>query len=479
MKKVLSLVLAVMMVVGMTTVAFAAPAKYTLTFTAGTDRAFGTPTATPDDKFTADTTVTAGTLQAFGKDAWGDWSATPLAAADYRVTKVTTPAFGTAGAGTITVEVEFTKAGEYKVAPNAAVPAVYKKVDASKPAGFTWEAITGGITVAAKEVGAPAETPETPSTGSSKYVDSKYKIDSFSDKGTFAPSGSKQIGEGSASINKEDFFNITSEMFNWVDSKGNDVDVPAGLKLRSSHLSNVNVRKVYQKNAGTSTIRDVVMQESDSRVRVRTTQFYAKTGDTDVELKIALTFKSKTSDVLEHSYNFTMNNETEMIEEGQNEAYSYGNYVLKADATVRDVQFEGDEDGIVYATKTVVKGQKYYFNVDSEISDADSKIIAENPEVDSIYTVYSVNMANASVQFKNLDREYFVYDAEGKLLGTTKDSKLPLAGKYILTTAKVDFGGDEEVVDEPTESTEPEVEAPPMGGGEVAPSNNYNPNTGL
>ncbi|MGI6403634.1 MAG: hypothetical protein ACOX0K_05305 [Oscillospiraceae bacterium] len=275
-------------------------------------------------------------------------------------------------------------------------------------------------------------------------------------------------------------------MFTWekkVNGQWKDADLAAdGIKadarLTSSQLANVGVRRVYQKGTA-NTIKSVELKDSKSEVEVKTVKYYAKTGSTDVELKIALTFKSKTSDIVVANYSFTMENATETIEKGQNQAYSYGNYILKAEDTVRDVEFEGDIGGIVFATKTVVKGQKYYFNVDSELSDDDAKIVADNPEVDSIYTVYQVNMANATVQFKNLDREFFVYDGDGKLLGTTKDKKLPLASKYILTTAKVDFGGEEEPVQEPVEEpTEPE--APPMGGGEVeAPVNNYNPNTGL
>ncbi len=277
---------------------------------------------------------------------------------------------------------------------------------------------------------------------------------------------------------------LTPEMFTWKDKTNKDVESDTiieeikDMDIRSSQLSKVGVRRVYQKNTA-NTIRDVELRDSEPDVRIRTVQFYTKTGDTDVALKLALTFKGSTKDAPEVELNFTIANSEEVIEEGQNEASSYGHVYLKADATVRNVVFQGDEDEHVFATKTVIKGQKYYFNVSTDLIGDDSKIIADNPEVDSIYNVYQTNMVNATVQFKNLDREFFVYNGEGKLLGTTKDSKLPLAKKYILTTAKVNFGGEEEPVEEPVEEpTEPE--APPMGGGVVeAPVNNYNPNTGL
>lgn len=289
------------------------------------------------------------------------------------------------------------------------------------------------------------------------------------------PTGDSMNEAGQSSI-----LPITADMFTWKDSKGDVVSYESHHSMRASHLKDIGVRRVYQKGTA-NTIRDVELRTSDFDVRTRTVKFYPLTKETDVELKIALTYKGSTKNAPEYEYNFTVNNEEEIIEEGQTEASSFGNIYLKADATVRNVEFQGDDDEIVFATKTVVKGQKYYFNVTSELEKEDEQIIADNPEVDSIYNVYQSNMANATVQFKNLDREFFVYDGEGKLLGTTKDTKLPLSKKYILTTAKVDFGGEEEPTEpteEPSEPTEPD--APPMGGGEVtAPSNNYNPNTGL
>jgi hypothetical protein len=314
-----------------------------------------------------------------------------------------------------------------------------------------------------------------------EFIDSKWEITGFAET---LPTW-KATGDDLDEANEESFLPITPAMFTWKwKGKGAAPGAApdANGKIRSSQLSKIGVRKVYQKGTA-NTIRDIVLQDAKgdnhARVRVRTVKFYTLTKDTDVELKLALTFKGSTSGAPEYEYSFTIGNSKEIIEEGQTEAYSFGNIYLEADATVRNVQFQGDEDEHVFATKTVVKGQKYYFNVSTDLTSSDEQIIADNPEVDSIYNVYQTNMANATVQFKNLDREFFVYDADGKLLGTTKDSKLPLASKYILTTAKVDFGGEEVPVQEPIEEpTEPE--APPMGGGEVeAPVNNYNPNTGL
>lgn len=458
MKKVLSLVLALMMVVGMSTVAFAATGDVSGTGTAAAVAVKVEQGATETVIVTIPQYVELanGTTDIIASNA----SATGL---PYGVTlgtvkvlsdgsqKIGTPYFSQK------ISIELIAAADAPV-----VSAKAATVATGTTGTNTSISIPLNVTVAE-----PTVTPPTP--GPVTTVPTSDKITGF------APGAAFVTPAALSAANQESKLKITADMFTW--ESGTKYDASA--KMRASHLKDIGVRRVYQKGTA-NTIRDVELRTSDFDVRVRTVKFYTLTKETDVELKVALTYKGSTKGAPEYEYNFTIANDEELIEEGQTEAYSFGNVYLKADATVRNVTFQGDEDGIVYATKTVVKGQKYYFNVDTDLSDADKEIIENNPEVDSIYTVYQNNMANATVQFKNLDREFFVYDGEGKLLGTTKDSKLPLAKKYILTTAKVNFGGaEEEPVEEPVEEpTEPE--APPMGGGEVeAPVNNYNPNTGL
>ncbi len=459
MKKVLSLVLAVMLTVGMTTVAFAALTKEEVTG----NQAWGT--ITPGKA--KNVVMTVGT------------AATAAVTPTFAVTAVSGPAGVTAS------DVEaFLAATVSEVAKDSKNVAVALANDGDVIAAGNYKITvtldaTGVVTFSNVNF-TVAKTGTTVSTGN--QVPTGWKITGFADDAAFVVSGDSLIGDATA--DQVSYLGITSDMFMWASNDGKTTGNAAacgidGKTVRASQLKDIGIRRVYQKNAGTTTVRDVTLQDSDSRVRVRTVEFYQSTKSTDVELKLALTFKGSVSNAPEYEYSFTLANGKEYIEEGQNEVYSFGKKFLEADATVRDVAFIGDDDETVYATKTVVKGQKYYFNVTSTLDSDGEKIIAENPEVDSIYTVYSQNMANATVQFKDLDREYFVYDQDGKLLGTTKDKKLPLANKYILTTAKVDFGGeDEPVVDEPAEEPA-DVDAPPMGGGEVPPSNNYNPNTGL
>lgn len=465
MKKVLSLVLAVMMVFGMSTVAFAAGAELGGDETAAT---FDFGTMAPGESDTFEITLAAAVAAGKGGTLTLDTDASTSTALGSLVKTATAKiATGTAGNAKATVsitidpKIAFANMGE--ISSGAAVLVFNDSQSSAKT--LTVTLYEGAILY--------------------KEVPTGYSITGFSDDADalWTPTADSQ---DLSRANMESFLPLVAGMFEWED-KNDDVITLADAKIsesasvRSSQLGKVGVRKVYQK--GTSgTIRDADLRDSKSDVRVRTVQYYNKTKETDVELKLALTFKGSTSDAPEWEYSFTIENKDEIIEEGQTEASSYGNIYLKADATVRNVEFQGDDEETVFATKTVVKGQKYYFNVSTDLTDADSKIIADNPEVDSIYTVYQTNMANATVQFKDLDREFFVYDAEGKLLGTTKDSKLPLAGQYILTTAKVDFGTDEEPAEETSEEPAPEtseVEAPPMGGGEVVETPvTYNPNTG-
>jgi|GEM_PF-1226260 len=463
MKKVLSFVLALMMVVGMSTVAFADAGDV----------------ANPDSESVGAISVTVAPGKTEKKNVNLPGKVTVELGADLAALSGTVTPTGAPSDVTITAKALNTGAVidnskmyakvievSFAAAPDAKNFSDKIYLDIKFGSG------TGSIVIPVNLTVGAAEEEET-STGG--YVDAKYKIvgfnPDFNKNKNWTPDG--ELSEA----NQSSILRITPDMFKWEDKDGKTVAPKANEKIRASQLKDIGVRRVYQKGTA-NTIRDVELRTSEPDVRVRTVKFYPLTKETDVELKVALTYKGSTKNAPEYEFNFTIENDKEIIEEGQTEAASYGNIYLEADATVRNVTFQGDEDEIVFATKTVVKGQKYYFNVTSELEKEDEQIIADNPEVDSIYTVYQNNMANATVQFKNLDREFFVYNEDGKLLGTTKDSKLPLAKKYILTTAKVDFGGEEEPTEEAPEVEEPE--APPMGGGEVVETpNTYNPNTGL
>lgn len=456
MKKVLSLVLAVMMVFGMSTVAFAADSGL---FGAGTS---------------------AATIDAVGVIGPGETKTIDVTLDKAAAASGTVALDGTPGTAAPLFSAAVLKLSNGSTTAKLTLT-VNKKIALADMGSLDTKTLVYTDTTGGGAISATITFDDTDDILFTE-VPTGYSITGFATT-DWAPTAASESME---EADMESFLPLTADMFTWEDKDDDAADLAIAkisdkATVRSSQLGKVGVRKVYQKGTN-NTIRDVELRDSKSDVRVRTVQFYPLTKDTDVELKLALTFKGSTKDAPEYEYSFTVKNEEEIIEEGQNEASSYGNIYLKADATVRNVEFQGDDEETVFATKTVVKGQKYYFNVSTDLSDADQKIIADNPEVDSIYTVYQTNMANATIQFKDLDREFFVYGADGKLLGTTKDTKLPLAGKYILTTAKVDFGTDEaeEPADEePAEETPAEPEAPAMGGGEVvdAPAT-YNPNTG-
>lgn len=192
---------------------------------------------------------------------------------------------------------------------------------------------------------------------------------------------------------------ITPDMFLWTDENGKGsyyADDVAGVDLtgctiRSGQLSNVGVRRVYQK--GTSgTVKSVELKDSQSVVVITFVDDYTKTGPTDVELKLALTYKSKTVNAPEYEISFTMKNEETIVEEGQTAVSPYGRTFLGADAPARTVAFEGDGG--------------------------------------SVYTVYQMSNGNSIIEFKNSGHKYVAYDQAGKLLSVYKKDEVFLAQQW-------------------------------------------------
>ncbi len=308
------------------------------------------------------------------------------------------------------------------------------------------------------------------------------------------------VGTGTASVNPSNILNrpntrvaitLTAQMFGWATA--GEVDV-----FSSSQMSEFGLRKLYQRNTS-GTLRSAELVPSDSKIDIRMVEYYAKTGSTDMELTLGLTWKGKVIDGAEWSINVTIDNDEEFIDEGQEYVDFSPHTRYTAEGTVRNLTFNIDQGEIVTATKTVLNGQKYFIRAHNTMTSDDNAMLDKYPEIDTIYNLLQVNMNNSQIQF-DTDEEYHVYNADKDYLGTTKEAlnvagkefaissslaAFPYSSKFYLCTKQVDFGvgaAGEVPSDAPAAIPgAPVVDPanPPSGGdGVAAPIVNYNPNTG-
>lgn len=212
--------------------------------------------------------------------------------------------------------------------------------------------------------------------------------------------------------------------------------------MRTDMLKNVGFKVINSKNIE-GTIKKIELDESKSAIRIQTVDYYSKLEMTDVELEIVLTLDGKSfGDVLSFKFSQAYENHGGDIEATTKEIEWAENTTYTARATVPNVLFWGNDEKTIAATKNAILGGKYYFAVDTRISEADKKLMAKHAGVDYVYTVHAGGMENSTVKFANLKYNYHVYDEKGAYLGTTANDSLPIRGKYYLATRQVNISAD-------------------------------------
>lgn len=454
MKKVLSLVLAVVLVLGMTTVVFAADGDFdgqvTETYpTTGRTTVYQGETKEVTLASALDAAAGAnGTVPVISDGGLNDVVASYANASTVVKLKFTVPTSMSTGDKDLTVVI-----GNDAGSDDLTITLKLEVVSATKaiPSGYKITGIVDG-----------AELNPT------KYSSTGLKMDKMT-------SGDKIE------------FGFTADMFTWEDSKG-VAQTAAGTDWaktapKESHLSKVKVRLSDKKNTGN--FKKLAMDGAKFVMQVE--DFFTGVKDVEGNFTIQLQYNGKTGGDAT-SWDFVVTNEEEIVDEGQETAMGGTGKYLKADATVRGLEIE--TDGTLFFTTNMSSGAKLFVAVTTDLSSADEELILKFAELDSIYTVHQngLRAASTTAEFVDMDATYHVYDADFNYIGTTDDKKLPYSGKYYLTTKKIDLGGTEvtepvepEPTPDPTTPT-PDPEVPGTGGddGAEAPSNpTFNPNTGL
>ncbi len=201
----------------------------------------------------------------------------------------------------------------------------------------------------------------------------------------------------------------------------------------------------------------------------------------------------KINGVKRGTINFTgiFGNTEETIEGDQDEIDASEGIVMSPEEMVRNIVVYGGNE--LYATVNMSPNKNYRFYTHTEITDDDFEVMEKFEEISNIIYVNQVNMKMTGDRyaFHGLDDEFYVYNEDGKLIGTT-DEELPFSNKYYLATSKISMSGgsssknDDEDEDEdpyipPAPPDIPELpELPGIGSGsnDNYPIVNYNPNTG-
>jgi hypothetical protein len=463
MKKVLSLVLALVLVLGMSTMAFsnAYQANLTGTITAGDDFKFSL-LVTP--KFITD--VLNEDVTNFVVDATGAIPASGKYAPIYFDGPVDDVATDTDGMESGNVWFNFRLVTPVDVVGESrfVLNPIYS-ADANRRV-LTLRTIAAG------------------GSGASRFIPNNYRVSGINSifgidwvnhghaDGSFVGSnGGYIVLEGDSSAK----FQLKPNNFTWERRDGTNSWVNAtneihggDFDLRSTDLRDIGVRRTNPVRTN-GTIKDVKID--GTTVAIEAVKFFVNrdNGGIDGSMDLQLTFKNRTGGEARRLH-FNIANVREFVSSTDDYVFLDDNVFVESDGFNRNVEMNVGHGMYVY--KNLHNGQKVYCRATLELSAGDERMFIDYKELDMIYTMHHAGVISAGtgVEFRFDSDTFFVYDAAFNLIGTTAQ-RLPWSSKYYLTTAQVDLSGGS-AGDGPSD-----LDAPPMGGGN-APANNYNPNTG-
>lgn len=148
-----------------------------------------------------------------------------------------------------------------------------------------------------------------------------------------------------------------------------------------------------------------------------------------------------------------------------------------AEATESINSIEVDAGNNVTLTARMHQGKKYYAVAQMNPTSYDMEVMDEYPEIELVYQLDTKGFLESDVSVKiDIDEKLYVYNAEGKYVGTTKDS-LPLSGKYYLAKEEIemsitgdpDSGDDGDLIEPGLPEPEPGDTVAPGGSGSDIP----------
>lgn len=268
-----------------------------------------------------------------------------------------------------------------------------------------------------------------------------------------------------------------------LDAKAKDKKVIDKVELKTEQI------RTNKENTGSPTKATVPY------VQISFVDQYVGVDDIEFDFNVKLTVRGATKDSV-NIYG-TYCNDSEIVEDGQTDADSSGGVVLEPESVIRNIEVHGGDN--FYAKVNMSSNKKYYFTAEVDVKDEDIEVLERYPEMAYVYYINQVNMkfSGNCYYFQDLDDKYYVYNDEGRLIGTTEDM-LPFSTKYFLATEKVAVGSspsepkpglddnkdpEPEPEPQPQPQPEPEPQLPPTSsgstGGGYYDNDNQNPNTGV
>lgn len=281
------------------------------------------------------------------------------------------------------------------------------------------------------------------------------------------------------------YLDFDSNFFTW--ENGNPS--PA-VNVTSSMLSSGKITVRHGRKSGTDVIDSVELVNESGRARVKVTFKESVSNLKEVKFSHYIYFQvnGRRHTDSQATLAGVLENDTQYAYDGETYYDMTDAPILEAEDTIRNAELYVGNYMTIHTTLT--KNRKYYASSNTDYTDSDLKIFDRNSYIAEILYLETQNIPTGATVSFDTDAKYYVYNKDGKLLGTTAD-KVALSGTYYLSTRRVDLntGSGTSVIEDPNSSstggwssTTPSSSTGGTGGAGNTTggtgNNNYNPPTG-
>lgn len=245
-------------------------------------------------------------------------------------------------------------------------------------------------------------------------------------------------------------FKLDTDHFKWIP----DLEEMYG-SVRKSTLDTNRVRTSVMYRKGKECIESIGYENFDGRAYlvVRFKEDFPFTDEREFAFDLYMTHKGKRKEETMLQVSGWVVNDIITIR-GDNERadLSPGGLMVEAEGACRNAELYIGAGVSIY--QNLVGGNLYYARGTDKRSDGDIEIMNYFPDIKKVLSVTTARgiSNSAKVRLRYFERDdmgneiveqfqtkYFVYDADGKLLGNT-DDELPVRDKYYLALQELDFG---------------------------------------
>jgi len=274
---------------------------------------------------------------------------------------------------------------------------------------------------------------------------------------------------------------IDSGEFDWIDSN-DKIQRVAGNIVSTSQLRNGKITVKKSVSKGSNVIEDISIDSDKTHgafVLIEFVEYFVSVNEQDVDFTVYFAKKNAKRSGTDLDIAGTMENEVEEVDEDDDYVTCEEGIVVDPQAYVRGIEvYLGNG---VTVTTNLFKDKKYYGVALNTYDATDSAILDEYPSIDNVLTLKTVNLtASGNIVSFDMNGDYYVYGADGTYLGLSTE-KVVFSDKYYFSTERITLKGDD--LDDDTDPIDDLGDDLGLDnedlGGDDASNANDNPGTGV